>query len=85
MLLYHFPYSIVIALQLWQSRGISLHDVPPPSPMKEDTLVHYSESDLGRLSNVDDVLDALRTDDVEHLKYLKVKAVEHWTWKCKCK
>ena len=40
-------------------------------------MMQYRDSDVGRLSNVDDVLSALKTDDAEYLAMLKVSCMSY--------
>jgi hypothetical protein len=44
--------------------------------MKEEKMMQYRDSDVGRMSNVEDVLSALKDDDAEYLAMLKVRERE---------
>jgi hypothetical protein len=44
--------------------------------MKEEKMMQYRDSDVGRMSNVEDVLSALKDDDAEYLAMLKVREIE---------
>lgn len=52
-------------------RGKSLMDIEPP-PLPAEKGLKFLESEVGRVSNVEEVINVLKSDEEEYLQMIKV-------------